>query len=183
MEIILAIAVISAVIFFGALISIGNDRQRKAIDGLRHQVTMWAIQDLRIKGEKFAREVTVKDPLEWLSRVVSKASGKQYDLDVVGTVDNHLALVCLDRNGNHKLAVSLQSPLESRKAGAKQRNRLSGGDLQDDFLSLVKRADVYELSLLNGGTLFDLELQVVWEQLTRQRHDGRDVLWVYVALE
>ncbi len=51
MEIILAIVVAAAVIFFGALISMGNERQRRAIDGLREQVVLWAVQDLKIKRE------------------------------------------------------------------------------------------------------------------------------------
>jgi hypothetical protein len=55
MEITLAVVVAAAVIFFGALISTGNERQRKAIDGLREQVIMWAMQDLRIKREKLTR--------------------------------------------------------------------------------------------------------------------------------
>ncbi len=63
MEIILAIVVGVAVIFFGALISAGNERQRKAIDGLREQVVLWAIQDLRIKRENLACDVHVDDPL------------------------------------------------------------------------------------------------------------------------
>lgn len=43
MEIILAIVVAAAVVFFGALISMGNERQRRAIDELREQVVMWAV--------------------------------------------------------------------------------------------------------------------------------------------
>ena len=67
MEIILAIVVASAVIFFGALISMGNERQRKAIDGLREQVVLWAVQDLTIKREKLSRSVSVANPLEWFN--------------------------------------------------------------------------------------------------------------------
>lgn len=63
MEIILAIVVGAAVIFFGALISIGNERQRRAIDALREQTVLWAMQDLRIKRERLAREVRIDDPL------------------------------------------------------------------------------------------------------------------------
>ncbi len=59
MEIILAIVVAAAMIFFGALISIGNERQRKAIDALREQTELWAMQDLRIKRERLVREVRV----------------------------------------------------------------------------------------------------------------------------
>ena len=36
-------------VFFGALISVGNERQRKAIDGIREQASFWAEQDLRLK--------------------------------------------------------------------------------------------------------------------------------------
>ena len=60
MEIILAIVVGVAVIIFGALISMGNERQRKAIDSLREQVVLWAMQDLRIKREGLARDVHVE---------------------------------------------------------------------------------------------------------------------------
>jgi len=183
MEAVLALVTVFAVILFGLLISIGNERQRRAIDGLCHQIRMWAIQDLRIKREKIAREMMVKDPLEWLSLVVSKAIGRQYDLEIAGTVDDHLALVCLDRNSNHKLAVSLRSPLENRKMGASRRNRLFKGELKDEFLGLVKGADVCELSILNGGVFFDLELQTGWELLTGHNPGGKDVLWVYVAME
>ena len=64
MEIILAVVVGVAVIIFGALISLGNERQRKAIDGLREQVVLWAMQDLRIKRESLARDVMALAP-EW----------------------------------------------------------------------------------------------------------------------
>ena len=37
LDILFALAVLAAVIIFGALISMGNERQRRAIDGLREQ--------------------------------------------------------------------------------------------------------------------------------------------------
>ena len=69
-EIILALVVAVAVIFFGALSSVGNERQRKAIDALREQVVFWAMQDLRIKRERLARDVRVDDPLLALRRKI-----------------------------------------------------------------------------------------------------------------
>lgn len=72
MEILLAIVVVSAVIFFGALISMGNERQKKAIDDLREQVSLWAMQDLRIKHEGHARDVRIDDPLGWLNTLATK---------------------------------------------------------------------------------------------------------------
>jgi len=75
MEIILAIVVATAVIFFGALISMGNERQRRAIDDLREQTVLWAMQDLRIKREKLARDVRIDDPIGWLNRITVKSVG------------------------------------------------------------------------------------------------------------
>ena len=72
MDAILAILVLGAVIFFGALISAGNERQRKALDGIREQTALWAMQDLRLKREKLARDVKVDDPIAWLNQVVAK---------------------------------------------------------------------------------------------------------------
>ncbi len=48
-DLILAIIVIGAVIAFGALVSVGNERQRRAIDALHHAYKQWALQDLRLK--------------------------------------------------------------------------------------------------------------------------------------
>ena len=95
MEIILAIVVAAAVIFFGALISLGNERQRKAIDALREQTELWALQDLRIKRERLAREVRVEDPLAWLNKVVSRVSALELDLQFVEYFEEPHTLLCL----------------------------------------------------------------------------------------
>ena len=93
MEIILAIVVASAVIFFGALISAGNERQRKAIDGLREQVILWAVQDLQIKREKLAHEVRVDDPLNWLNKIIGKTCNLEGSLQVIEVFEGPRALV------------------------------------------------------------------------------------------
>lgn len=58
MEMILALVVVIAVIIFGALISMGNERQRRALDGIREQTALWASQDLRLKREKLASSLS-----------------------------------------------------------------------------------------------------------------------------
>ena len=75
MEIFLGIVVVVAVFFFGVLISIGNERQRKAIDDLREQVVAWAMQDIRIKRENIKREITIENPMAWLNQMVAKVYG------------------------------------------------------------------------------------------------------------
>jgi hypothetical protein len=58
MDAVFAILVLDAMIFFGALISTGNERQRKALEGIREQAAQWAMQDLRLKRENLARELS-----------------------------------------------------------------------------------------------------------------------------
>ena len=43
LEVVLAISVLAAVVVVGVLISIGNERQRKAIEQLRDDVRNWAL--------------------------------------------------------------------------------------------------------------------------------------------
>ena len=114
MEIVLAIVVVIAVIFFGALISMGNERQRKAIDELREQTVLWAIQDLHIKRERLAREVRVDDPLGWLNRMTSKVCGYDLNLQVVEAIDEPRALICVTGDGS-KVVFSPLSPGEIRR--------------------------------------------------------------------
>src|SRR6266498_49493 len=99
MEEIIAIVVVAAVIFFGALISLGNERQRKAIDGLREQTVLWAMQDLRIKRTALERDVYVDDPLAWFSKTASKIVGSDLQLQVVEIFDNPSVLVCEASDG------------------------------------------------------------------------------------
>ena len=83
METILAVMLATAVILFGTLISLGNERQRKAIDGLREQVFLWAVQDLKIKREHLVRTVQVPDPLDWLNKITSKIRGYDLQLQII----------------------------------------------------------------------------------------------------
>lgn len=57
LEVVLAISVLAAVVVVGLLISIGNERQRKAIELLREDLRSWALGDLEIKRETASREI------------------------------------------------------------------------------------------------------------------------------
>ena len=179
MEIILALVVVVAVLFFGALISIGNERQRRAIDALREQVVLWALQDLRIKREKLAREVKVDDPLIWLNRVTKKVTENNLVLEVDEFFDEPQALVCHSRDGGHVVFTPL-SPAALRQISKGHRDRLSQVAVNNPLLSLPHGIHHYEISVLNGGMLFDLELPHAWKALTGQQIEQTDRLWLYV---
>ncbi|MFT3892769.1 MAG: hypothetical protein QM730_14150 [Anaerolineales bacterium] len=180
MEIVLAIVVASAVLLFGALISLGNERQKKVIDELREQVVLWAVQDLKIKREGLARSVKVEEPLVWLNKTASKVAGLELNLQVIEVTGEPATLVCHDRALNKHICFCRSSPNEIKKLSRFKRNRLR---LQTDrrLLALNARHNaVYEISLLNGGILFDVELPLVWGALTGMKADLTERLWMYV---
>jgi hypothetical protein len=181
MEIILAIVVVAAVIFFGALISMGNERQRKAIDGLREQTVLWAIQDLRIKRERLAREVQVNNPVDWLNKTTAKVCGFNLNVQVVEFFDGPPALVCASAGGTNQIIFSPFSPTEIRQINRNKRSRLSQYSDRNPLLSMSRHVQVYELSVLNGGILLDLELPLAWKSLTNQDAENLERLWVYIS--
>jgi len=178
MEIILALVVVIAVIIFGALISMGNERQRRALDGIREQIALWASQDLRIKREKLAREVKVDDPVKWLNMVVTRACGESLDLKVTEVFDTPKTLVCMNEN-SRQVAISLASPTDVRRMKRERKNKLVGVSNGHPLLNLPQRVEKIEISILNGGILFDLELPVAWEMLSGMRVIDNDKLWIY----
>jgi hypothetical protein len=180
MEIMLAIVVGIAVIFFGALISLGNERQRKAIDGLREQVVLWALQDLRIKRERLARDVHVDDPLGWFNKVATKAYGYDMNLQMVEATDNPGVIICDVEGGRGKILFSPLSPGEIRAMKRTKHNRLSKYADRNPLLSLPRDVTTFECSVLNNGILFDLELPLAWKGLTGNNIDEMSRLWMYM---
>ena len=180
MEMILAIVVVAAVILFGALISAGNERQRKAIDGLREQTALWAMQDLRIKRERLAREVRVDDPLDWLNAIATKVCGYDMNLQVVEAFDTPQTLVCTPAEGNSKIIFSPLLPNDLRQIRREKRSRLSQHAERNPLFSLPRNATCHELSVLNCGLLFDLELPLAWKGLTDQTLGQSNRVWMYM---
>jgi len=180
MEILLAIVVASAVIFFGALISIGNERQRRAIDGLREQVIHWAVQDLKVKREHLARTAQISDPIVWLNQVTSKVCGYPVNLVVTQQSDNPDVLVCSNGDNYGKFIFTVIPPNEIRAIQRARRNRVFRYSDANPLLSLPKNSSAYECSVLNIGVFFDLELAIAWRKLTAPSAECGESLWIYV---
>ncbi|MBV6433877.1 MAG: hypothetical protein IANPNBLG_04111 [Bryobacteraceae bacterium] len=179
MELLLALAVIAAVIVFGALVSLGNERQRRAIDELREQVVLWALQDLRIKRERLARDVRVEDPIGWLNRVVAKVTNEDVNLQVVEMFEEPRALICASGSGTERVVFTPLSPNEIQRLKREKHSRLSRVDTQSPLFTLSHRSKTYEISILNGGIVFDRELPLAWKGLTGQTTDFMERVWMY----
>jgi hypothetical protein len=179
MDAVLAILVLGAVVFLGALISLGNERQRQALDGIREQTGQWAMQDLRLKREKLAREVRVEDPLGWFNRIVSKVVGRDFNLKVVESFGDPPALVCESEERSSKVVFTPLSPAEIRRLKSGRRSRLSQYANQNPLFSLIGNTTAYELTILNAGILFDLEVALAWKSLTGE-DPGEQSLWMFL---
>lgn len=178
MEMLLAIVVASAVIFFGALISMGNERQRKAIDGLREQVILWAIQDLKIKREGLKRDIRIEDPLKWINHVVEILHGESISLTITEYLSSPEALICIGEN-NTKAIFSPLSPLDIKHIYQKNKSKLNVVGVRHPLFCLPKRTKMLEISILNMGILFDLEARFVWEMLTGSEL-MKEKIWLYI---
>lgn len=180
MEIILATVVASAVIFFGALISMGNERQRKAIDGLREQVILWAVQDLSLKRESLAKDVKMDNPLAWLNQLVTKIYGTNLDLSVTDFSESPRMLACMTMDGR-KMFFSPMSLKEIHRLLRERKNKLSKADINYQLIDLRRIIFKSEVSILNGGILFDIELRMAWMGLTNQNINQIDRIWMYLT--
>lgn len=179
MEILLAIVVASAVIFFGALISMGNERQRRALDNLREQVFLWAVNDLQIKREKLARDVKVEHPLGWFKNVISKTCNLEGDLQLVEVFESPAVMVCTYSESGKIIILTPLSPDAIRRLVYKNHSRITKFADGNPLLTLPRNVAVKEVSVLNGGFLFDLELPLAWKGLTGRDVLHMDRLWVY----
>jgi hypothetical protein len=179
MEIILAIVVASAVIFFGALISMGNERQRKAIDGMREQVALWAVQDLLIKREQLGRDVSVANPLKWFNNLATKALGYDPKLQFLEALDEPRALMFISEDTSMKLVFSAASQKEINSLKASKRGRLSHFVEKNPLLTMPRNAKFHEFSALNCGMFFDLELSLAWKEISGQHPGEANSVWAY----
>jgi hypothetical protein len=168
------------VIFFGALISMGNERQRRAIDNLREQTELWAMQDLRIKRDKLARDVRVEDPIAWLNKVVAKASGLDLNLQIVESYDEPRVFVFISESQGRKILFSPLSLNEIKRIKSERRSKLSKFSNDNPLLSLPRNTSACKISVLNAGIMFDLELKMAWKELTGQSDDQPEGLWMYI---
>jgi hypothetical protein len=172
MEILLTAVLLSSLLFVGLLISVGNERQRIAIDGLREQAEIWAEQDIKIKREKLAREIDIPDALIWLSSVATTALGQSQQLVSLSPwqKENLLALVGVCQDGR-RLVFTAVPRKRFLAALGKKKSVLSG--VVDHLLgNKPAKVPFCELSVLTSGMFFDIEAGQVWQSVWGQPLPG-----------
>jgi len=180
MEIILTLSVLTALVALGVTTSLGNERQRQAIQTVREQLQDWTEQDIRLKREKLAREINVPDAKQWLQENAAKVIGKQMPVLSVENwnKDGNSALIAICQDGTRLVFTPLQRNL-FLKALQRPDSKISKAD-PGPLGSQPKKTPFYELSIINVGMFFDLEAQLVWRELAGQILPGSR-LWMYVV--
>ena len=175
-----ALPVFLAVVVFGALIVVGNERQKRELAGIRKVEEQWAEQDLRIKRGKLAREIKIEDPIAWLNAAVSKALSVPVSLTAKEVLTNPDAVAFLDSESGRRFIFTLLPPDHLRKLAKKRKSsRASRLNAVHPLLPARRGTEVIELNMLNAGPLLDLELPQAWHHLTGQvTTDER--LWMYL---
>ena len=175
----LALTVIIALIVFGALISVGNERQRKAIDSISQQTQAWAIEDLRLKRGQVEANISIANPIAWLNTAASRVLERQTQLSVPEIAENPLVVSFVDHHSDETLVFSLLSPKMLRKLSKEKRSELSKRTNQHPLIPWRKGITPLEMTMLNAGIRFDLELPVAWKGITKEQTNSEH-LWVYV---
>ena len=178
-EIILAIAILFSLIVLGGLISIGNERQRKAIDRISEHAEAWAIEDLRLKRGQIEGNISIENPVGWLGAAASRALGRQVRLNFIEVLEHPIVISCLDESSGDAILFSLLSPKELRTLSKEKRSELSKRGANHPLFPWRKEIDSVEMNILNAGIRFDLELPAMWQEITKKRTNN-ERLWGYV---
>jgi len=181
LEVVLSIIVVISVLMVGFLISIGHERQRKAIKGVHDSLRAWAMTDLKIKRAREERSISVQHPIKWLEEKARVAIGFNPGInDSIIFIDDPPAIEAETGMGLRLVF----SPLEPKSMRQKCRNNRGNPGLLNEHPDLLgkhpRKADAYELTAMNAGIFFDIELAQVWTMLTETVLGGESI-WVYVV--
>lgn len=174
MDILIGISLLIAIVLLGALLTAANERQRKALDGIREQVEAWAQEDILIKREKIARSLQIENPLAWLEKTAAGVLGM-----IPGVLstslwekDGMVAIVAVRKDGGRLVFTPAPRERFLKVVKLKKRGALSQADtgLLGEKPESVSH---YDLSVVTSGMFFDIEAAQVWQVLAGQALPAR----------
>jgi hypothetical protein len=174
LDTILAIVVLFAVLLFGALMVAGNERQRKAIDGLNTSYSRWAEQDLRLKRAAAVKTVLVEDPKAWLDNIAMQVFGVSPKISSLSPWDagEAKAMVAICPDGR-KLVVTPVPPAAFRKMITGRTRKGAAAAIARTTVGILGsrpgKVPCHELNIISAGTFFDVEAEQAWEKLFNEK--------------
>ena len=173
------VIMVSSLIILGILISLGNERQRRALDEIRKEIDEWSANDLRLKRGTMSHSTEVKDPIAWLSAATSKALGTPVQLAGMQIHDGPKSAQFEDGNSGMRMVYSLVEPGRMKRAMTRGLTRSDRINISSHPLRKWNRnIEAVQLDILNAGLVFDLELPNAWKRMTNESNDS-EVLWLY----
>ena len=123
-------------------------------------------------------QTQIPDLTAWLTKIASMAFGYktavmdyQIHSDPVSAVEFH--------EGTSIVVSTLEAPAKLIPILQKKRSSVLGKLRLNPLFRVGRRTPGFELSMLNAGAMFDLELPVAWNILTAQLTEA-GTLWAYI---
>jgi hypothetical protein len=172
------------VALLAGLITIGLERQKRELAGMRKEIEGWVSADLELKRAATAQSVKVEDPLRWMSRVATRATGAETKL--VSIQNSHHEepdyILALDEAGNrHYFSATTPDGLRRYRSPSRApwASRLQRAAPRHPLVPPPAESRSFRLSNLNCGLVFDLEAAQVWKQQVKEDLVMNE-LWLYI---
>jgi len=169
MDILIGTSLLVAIVLLGALITAANERQRKALDGIREQVEAWAQEDILIKREKVARLIQVEAPLVWLEKTAAGILGQAPGIISSTTWEKGglLAIIAVCNDGTRLVFTPIPRDRFLKSIQLKKRGMLAQAETSV-LGDKPEKVPHYDLSVLTSGRYFDIEAAQAWQALSGQ---------------
>ncbi len=118
------VIMVFSLIILGILLSLGNERQRRALDEIRREIDEWSANDLRLKRGTMSHSTDIKDPIAWLSAATSKALGTPVELVGMRIYDGPKSAQFEDGNSGMRMVYSLVEPGWMKRAMTRRFNQV-----------------------------------------------------------
>lgn len=171
---------VASLIVLSLLISLGNERQRLALDGIRKEVEDWSKNDLRLKRGTMSHETNIQDPAVWLASATSKALGTPVHLTGMDVHEGPTVVSFQDGESGSRMVYSLMEPGLMKRMATRRKKKTDKMNISSHPLkSWNRNIATAQLNILNAGIVFDLELPKAWQSMANEATDS-EVLWLYV---
>lgn len=181
LDAVVAMVIISPVVLIiGLVISLGNERQRKELARIRTIADQWAIEDLRLKRAKLAQDIRVDDPKVWCNNLVANILQWNPGASVDVALSKPDALVLRAPGQGRVIALSPVSPeiaQQFTKRASNMERQNAALSAKNPLFPYPRGASVTELSPLNAGVMFDIEIEQVWKKVTKTDTAPANPIW------
>lgn len=159
---------------------VDSERQHRAIYALHQAYKQWAVRDLRLKRRTVSAETRIEDLTAWLIKTRSLAFGRKTS---VMDYQIHNAPIITAEFHDVDAGTTVVYTLESTEilmTILNKKRSVPRVELRSNpVFRIGKKTPAVELSMLNAGTTFDIELPVAWSRLTDQVTES-DTLQAYL---